>query len=85
MGKLPAIRAKHFAQLDHQPDQDLLTDRLRPVFCCRLLVALFYMRGSTEPVARWRETWMKVNYLIAISFATVGWLWFIIWIVIKVF
>jgi len=28
---------------------------------------------------------MKVNYLLAISFATVGWLWFIIWIVTKDF
>jgi len=28
---------------------------------------------------------MKVTYLIAISFATFGWLWFIGWIVTKVF
>jgi hypothetical protein len=36
-------------------------------------------------MARWRETWMKVNFLLAISFATVGWLWFLIWIGMKVF
>jgi hypothetical protein len=43
------------------------------------------MRGSTAPVPRSREIWIKVTYLIVISFAMVGWLWIIIWIVMKGF
>jgi len=64
--------------------QTLRTAPVRPDICWKEHGGLFLDTG-TEPVARSRETWMKVTYLIAISFATFGWLWFIGWIVTKVF
>jgi hypothetical protein len=30
-----------------------------------------------------RQAWMRVNYLVAIGIATIGWLCFIGWIVMK--
>jgi len=77
-----AIRAKHCAQLDHGPIRIYRQTAFGRSF---LFATVGGMRGSTEPVTRWHENLIKVIYLIAISFATVGWVWFLIWIVMKVF
>ncbi len=31
-----------------------------------------------------RDTWMKANYIVAISVATIGWLWLIAWTAMHV-
>jgi hypothetical protein len=30
-----------------------------------------------------RRTFMNANYLIAIGFATIGWLWLLVWIAMQ--
>jgi hypothetical protein len=32
-----------------------------------------------------RDRWMKANYLIAIALATLGWIWFSVWILKELF
>ena len=36
------------------------------------LAALFVLRRVSTSM---RETWMKINYLLAITVATLGWIW----------
>jgi len=43
-----------------------------------------FLRLKQKPVSM-RQAWMRVNYLIAIAIATIGWLCFIGWVVRKVF
>jgi hypothetical protein len=48
-------------------------------------VDIFRQAALFLPAAPMRNSWLKVFYLVAIAIATIGWLWFIVWIVFRLF